>query len=287
MANKAASAKNYRDTWAHDIKTIRKTTEISEELKKALSEDELSLLQKTRSEKAKAEARTKLDSARGTDEYVDVKETKKQAKDLVKKIIELTGKSKEEAEKMVYGKQEKSESKEKMKTPELKSENHKIDKWLSKKEKLAQWWKEEERPAYINGTEMKIKVLKKELAKDAYVREYQDNGKMPSHLVGEQLFNRKAVLNLKLQDRLPTYSQYQEMWFWWENHEDIMDKNFKKWDNCLLFGFRDPNTEKFHNIGLRTDCRLADGTNVELHKDKMHHYNNYPVFGFSLRLLKN
>jgi|GEM_PF-2142402 len=58
---------------------------------------------------------------------------------------------------------------------------------------------------------MKIKVLKKELAKGAYVREYQDDGKMPSHLVGEQLFNRKAVLNLKLQDRLPTYAQYQEM----------------------------------------------------------------------------
>jgi len=127
MANKAASAKNYRDTLAHDIKTIRKTAEISEELKKALSEDELSLLQKMRSEKAKAEAWTKLASARGTDEYVDAKETKKQAKDLVKKIIELTGKSKEEAEETVYGKQEKSESKEKMKTPELESENYKID----------------------------------------------------------------------------------------------------------------------------------------------------------------
>ncbi|MEI8008857.1 MAG: hypothetical protein WCI00_05750 [bacterium] len=43
------------------------------------------------------------------------------------------------------------------------------------------------------------------------MREYQDDGKMPKHLVGEQLFNWKAVLSLGLQDRLPTYNQYKEM----------------------------------------------------------------------------
>jgi bacterioferritin (cytochrome b1) len=51
--------------------------------------------------------------AKETKEYHEAKETKKQAKELVKKIVELTGKSKEEAEETVYGKSEtKKESKE-------------------------------------------------------------------------------------------------------------------------------------------------------------------------------
>lgn len=94
------------------------------------------------------------------------------------------------------GKTEKKESKEKMNMPQLESENHKIDQGKSKKEKLAEGWKEEERSAYINGSETKIKILKKELAPGAFVWEYQNDGKMPKHMVGEQLFNWKAVLNL-------------------------------------------------------------------------------------------
>jgi hypothetical protein len=56
MTNRVASAKNYRDTLAHDIKDIRKTAEISDEIKKALSADEFSLIQKTRLEKASQES---------------------------------------------------------------------------------------------------------------------------------------------------------------------------------------------------------------------------------------
>jgi len=182
------------------------------------------------------------------------------------------------------------ESKEKMKTPQLESENHKIDTWKSKKEKLAEWWKEEERPAYINWSKTKIKVLKKELAPGAYVREYQDDGKMPKHLVGEQLFNWKAVLSLGLQDRLPTYNQYKEMWFspnWWEEHKKAMNKNFKKWDNDLFPGCWDPDYELFYNFGDRTDCWLADGGDVVLIEDYMNHDGYNPEFGFSLRLLQN
>jgi hypothetical protein len=116
---------------------------------------------------------------------------------------------KESFKEALMGETEKKESKEKMKTPELEAENHKIDRWLPRTKE--NWWKEEERPA--NGRGVKIKILKKELAPGAFVREYQDDGIMPKHLVGEQLFNWKAVLSLGLEDRLPTYKQYQEMWF--------------------------------------------------------------------------
>lgn len=118
MTNKVASAKNYRDTLAHDIKDIRKTAEISDEIKKALSADEFSLIQKTRLEKVAQESSTKLNMAKETKEYHEVKETKKQAKELVKKIMELTGKSKEEAEETVYGK---SETKKESKTEKSES----------------------------------------------------------------------------------------------------------------------------------------------------------------------
>gem|GEM_PF-1313302 len=55
----------------------------------------------------------------------------------------------------------------------------------------------------------------------------------------------------------------------------------------MLSGYRNPNNKKFNNIGKRTDCRLADGNNVELNKDNMNHNYFNPEFGFSLRLLKN
>ena len=55
--------------------------------------------------------------------------------------------------------------------------------------------------------EKQITVLKLKLAKDAYVREYQDDGSIPRYLVGEQLFNWHAVEYLGLQKRLPTLKQ--------------------------------------------------------------------------------
>lgn len=177
---------------------------------------------------------------------------------------------------------------ETMKAPKLEKENHKIDKGLSKKEKLAQWWKEEERRAYINGTKIKIKVLKKELAKGAFVREYQDDGKMPSHLIGEQLFNWKAVLNLWLQNKLPTWENMQTMrWETKEEKDNFLKNNFQKdWKNMFPACWH-PDYKGFGNIGGRMDCWLLDGYNVALNEDIMNHNNNSPEFGFSLRLLQN
>ena len=191
----------------------------------------------------------------------------------------------QEAIDFFYGKSEKKESKEKMKTPQLEAENYKIDKWKSKKEKLAEWWKEVERTAYIDGNETRIRVLKKELAPGAFVREYQDDGKMPAHLVGEQLFNCRAVLILGLHGRLPTWEDMVTMR--WDNHQEFWKNNFQKDWKDLLSGSWDPDLEKFYGIGDRTSCWLSDGDHVRLGKDSMLSDGSNPEFGFSLRLLKN
>lgn len=187
-----------------------------------------------------------------------------------------------------YGKTEKKESKETMEKPQLESENYKIDKWLTKKEKLDQWWKEEERFAYINGIETNIKVLKKELTEGAFVREYQDDGKIPKHLVGEQLFNKVAVTYLDLWKKLPTRENMVVMrWKTKEERENFLKNNFQKdWKN-LFPGFWDPDDKGFYGIGKRTGYWLSDGSIVGINKDNMHHYNGNPEFGFSLRFLKN
>ena len=86
-----------------------------------------------------------------------------------------------------------------MKPQRLEKENHKIDKELSVKEKLEKGWKKETVPAYVNGTEKKVTVIKKQIEganTDAFVWEYIEDKDMPKNMVGEQLFNRNAVLNL-------------------------------------------------------------------------------------------
>ncbi len=185
-------------------------------------------------------------------------------------------------------KTEKEESKETMKKPELESDNYKIDQWKSKKEKLSEGWKEEERLAYINDSATNIKVLKKELAPGAFVWEYQDDGKMPKHLVGEQLFNWKAVLNLWLEKRLPTWENMKTMrGDTEEENQNFLKNNFQKDGKKLFPGCWDPNEKEFYSIGARPGCWVAGGDDVELYEDSMGHSNDGHEFGFSLRLLKN
>ena len=89
-----------------------------------------------------------------------------------------------------------SEAKEKMKTPQLEKENHKIDQGMSLEEKLKNGWKKEKNVfAYINGVEKKVAVLKKTIewwAKDAFVWEYIDDGVMPKSLIGEPTVQSKC-----------------------------------------------------------------------------------------------
>jgi hypothetical protein len=140
-----------------------------------------------------------------------VKEDKNSLGDKLEKVSktkEFTNKEKEEIkqnfveESVVVDEnfQENEESKEKTeKLPKLQRENHKIDKELSVKEKLDKGRKKETVPAYINGTDKKVTVIKKQIEganADAFVWEYIEDKAMPKNMVGEQLFNRNAVLNL-------------------------------------------------------------------------------------------
>lgn len=255
--------KAYRDDLSKDLWAKRK--DANEKIKRI--QDNPDFLESHKNEAIKVvkdNLYKELDDARATEEYKDAK-SKKQA---------LRGKKKE--------------SKEAMKTPQLETKNHKIDEWKSKKEKLAEWWKEVEELAYINGTETRIKILKKELAPGAFVREYQDDGKMPKHLVGEQLFNWKAVLNLGLQDRLPTWENIQSMEWETKEKDDFLKNNFQKDWKDLFPGSWDPNYKEFLNIGKWTNCWLLGANNIDLNRDfDVFHYTYASEFGFSLRLLKN
>ena len=195
---------------------------------------------------------------------------------------------------------------EEMKIPEFESENHKIDFGLTAEEKKSLKINEtingvtkEERPALVNWIQTKINVLKKELAPGAYVWEYIDDGNMPEYLIGEQLFNWKAIANLWLENRLPTYEQCQEMGFspkWWEKHIEAMNKYFKEWDNYIFPWARYPEYQNFYSIGTRADMRLAwksDWINATFNNNYIHlnldadkNPASYPEFWFGLRLLK-
>ena len=73
-----------------------------------------------------------------------------------------------------------------MKPQRLEQENHKIDKGLSLKDKLDKGWKKETVPAYVNGVEKKVTVIKKQIEganKDAFVWEYIEDKGMPKNMV--------------------------------------------------------------------------------------------------------
>jgi len=191
----------------------------------------------------------------------------------------------------------KKEAKEIHGLPQLEAENHKIDKWKSKKEKLAEWWKEEEAPVLLSGdgTETKIKVLKKQIGKGAFVREYQDDGKIPKQLVGEQFFNWKAILALWLKDRLPTFNGISELikmqaQNFWDNfdvcYKSFLKNNFQKnWKN-LIHGWWSSSIDAFYVDKGSAYCWLADGNYAVFDKNDVATYNDGPEMGFSLRLLK-
>lgn len=298
MANQIKKTQDIiRENWEM-LKDIKKKNLITEEQQKKLAEvmsdAEVAEYVSQKKKKTQDTIKQTRDGRKQTEWFQETIKTRKEDIALIKKVAEKMDVSFEEAYNMLHGGDElkkkvssKKESKEKMKTPQLETKNHKIDEWKSKKEKLAEWWKEEERPVYIDGSETKIKVLKKELAPGAFVREYQDDGKMPKHLVGEQLFNWKAVLSLGLQDRLPSYEQMETMRWWKENHGKFLENNFQKdWKN-LFPGFWIPDDKGFDGVGERTDCWLSDGRDVDLDRDDVNHDDGNPEFGFSLRLLKN
>lgn len=116
--------------------------------------------------------------------------------------------------------------------------------------------------------------------------EYQDD--VLGHLAGEQLFNRKAVLNLWLEKQLPTRENMVAMrWKTKEEKENFLKNNFQKDDKNMFPGYWSPYYKIFGNIGGWTDCWLSGGYNVGLSKGDMNHNNDSHEFWFSLRLLNS
>ncbi|MEI8008858.1 MAG: hypothetical protein WCI00_05755 [bacterium] len=104
--------------------------EAKQDLLKNLSEDEVSLIQKNRRTEAVKKAKESWNMSKSKEEYKNAQAEYQENIQLRKKLMEK-GISLEEAQKLLFGeepkKAEKKESKEKMKTPQLESENHKID----------------------------------------------------------------------------------------------------------------------------------------------------------------
>ena len=213
-----------------------------------------------------------------------------------KNLPENPEKIKKQAEKI--RKQKEKEEKEKIKNQQLEKENYKIDKWMSLKEKLKNGWKKEENvPAYINRVRKKITVLKKTIEwgeKDAFVWEYLDDGGIPKNIVGEQIFNWNAVLNLWLQTRLPSYEQIETIRWDKEKHQKFLENNFQKnWpvheggENSFP-GYWGPILETFFDISGVVCCWLSDGKDIEINNECIKRGSGSDItYGFSLRLLKD
>lgn len=162
-------------------------------------------------------------------------------------------------------------SKEKVKIPQLESKNYKIDEWKSKQEKLVEWWKEYEISVKSERIDTKIKILKKEFAPGAYVMEYQDDGKTPDYLVGQQLFSRGAVVYFNIQHRLPTVDQYKALWvdgwpspFLSKNTENRIRNKYRQRGKLITSGYGEYNSETIKNIHKSANYWLADCCRIHI-----------------------
>ncbi len=141
-----------------------------------------------------------------------------------------------------------------------KKTTYKVDESL-----LMDWWKKETVKATINGQQKEIVALKWEVIggnTNAFVRKYIDEpkGNIPEHLIGEQVFNWGAILNLWIKEKLPTLKKITQLR--WEDHKKFVKKHFEKDGNMIFPGVYDPNYEEFDGIGERIDVWLQDGTSM-------------------------
>ena len=280
MVNKINESQKYRDNLAWEIKNIRKTSEISDDIKNSLSDDELVVLEDMRNEKANKESQDKLDSARASDEYKKTKETKKQAQELVKKMMELTWKSKEEVEESVFGnKSENSEQKEDIEwLPKLEKDNFRID---------STNWKEIEAP---NGV-----IVKENPEWDAW--EYLEWNKK-----WEQLFTKaSAIRETKAAGKkLPASSKVFEniinwkeenWWYNWDYQAFLLWEGYidKDWNKTGKFcGWRNPydKDETFNIIDEGFYIWCEDGSYFNGYYNEWIHYHNGNSYGFSVRCVQ-
>ncbi|MEI7563735.1 MAG: hypothetical protein WCJ39_09210 [bacterium] len=106
-------------------------------------------------------------------------------------------------------------------------------------------------------SDVKIKVLYKKLGTGT-VWEYQNDGVMPKNLVGVQLFDWRAILNLKLENKLPNQEQITHLFF-------EQGTNFKGFADVSP-GMYNSQKNAFDNINTDTHtiCRLSNGSTQEL-----------------------
>lgn len=139
---------------------------------------------------------------------------------------------------------------------------------------LKRWRQKETVNAFVNGQEKKIQILKGEIQwqyPKAYVRKYIDEpeNSIPKHLIGEQVFNRNAILNLGIENQLPTWEKVIELRG--KNHKSFVKKNFEKDGKMNFPGVYEPKDNEFDDIGAWIDIWLSDGSAAGIDEKSIDH----------------
>lgn len=136
--------------------------------------------------------------------------------------------------------------------------------------------------------EEKPPILRKEInSHGAAVIEYQDDGNIPKHLVGEQLFNVEAIAALGLE--LPTYDQLEEIKREYKNHELFLKNNFQKNGQIIFPGkYVSRSIMIDEEIGFWLYLWLAEWESAMIGRDEnaMGMGRTNPDCFYSVRLLK-
>ncbi|MCX6824339.1 MAG: hypothetical protein NT085_04385 [candidate division SR1 bacterium] len=168
--------------------------------------------------------------------------------------------------------------KETKKELNFSEKNYKIDVGKSKERKLANGWKEIEMTANIDGSDVRTKILYKKM-NAGMVGEYQDDGKIPKNLVGEQLFDRSAICYLGLDKKLPNKNQM----------SDLMKGKSANYTSlaAVSSGIYNPETITIEDVGSKISTTwLSDGSFWDLVDGQRYSYFGDPKACLSVRLLK-
>jgi hypothetical protein len=142
--------------------------------------------------------------------------------------------------------------------------------------------------AYLDHHEW-VSLLKKEIPwkqSEAFVWEFAAD--VPEEFIWKQLFNRYAVLNLWLENKLPSYEDLEQLQS--RDHEKFLKEN-----NVLFLGYRHSGRFHLHDVGSvchmwLMDRNLSDNNYVEIDNKKMTgrrwDLERLPEFGMPIRLLK-
>lgn len=160
---------------------------------------------------------------------------------------------------------------------------------------LKTWWEKKTVNAFVNGQEKKIQIFKGEIKwhhPKAYVWKYIDEpeNSIPKHLIGEQVFNWNAILNLGIQNKLPTLEKVEKIR--WNNHNQFIKNNFEKNGNMIFPWVYEPKDDEFDDIGGWIDMWLQNGTSIGIDEKTFDHNpteidQKDPEYGSSIILMEN